>query len=80
MPTEPRLSIPVMYRVDDDFLARSAPGWLLRSRRLLSEACAIACAFEGWMTERIDLTLAQAAAALQSRATAFCLKRGCLEG
>jgi two-component system response regulator DctR len=46
---DPALGIPVVYLVDDEEVVRDALAWLLRSRRLLSEAFASAEAFEGWL-------------------------------
>ena len=43
---DPSLGIPVVYLVDDEEVVRDALAWLLRSRRLLSEAFASADAFE----------------------------------
>jgi two-component system response regulator DctR len=49
---DPRLSLPVVYLVDDEEVVRDALAWLLRSRRLLSEGFASADAFETWLTSR----------------------------
>jgi two-component system response regulator DctR len=46
---DPALGIPVVYLVDDEEVVRDALAWLLRSRRLLSEAYASAEAFEAWL-------------------------------
>ncbi|MBI5257105.1 MAG: response regulator transcription factor [Burkholderiales bacterium] len=46
------LGIPVVYLVDDEPVVRDALAWLLRSRRLLSEAFANADAFEAWLQTR----------------------------
>ncbi|HEY6134293.1 MAG TPA: response regulator [Rubrivivax sp.] len=46
---EPALGIPVVYLVDDEEVMRDALAWLLRSRRMLSEAFASAEAFEAWL-------------------------------
>ena len=43
---DPRLGLPMVYLVDDEAVIRDALAWLLRSRRLLSEAYASADAFE----------------------------------
>jgi two-component system, LuxR family, response regulator DctR len=42
----PPLGLPTVYLVDDEAVLRDAMAWLLRSRRLLSEAFASAEAFE----------------------------------
>lgn len=42
-------SLPVVYIVDDEEVVRDALAWLLRSRRLLSEAFASADAFAAWL-------------------------------
>src|SRR6188768_652275 len=42
----PPLGLPMVYLVDDEEVLRDAMAWLLRSRRLLSEAYASAEAFE----------------------------------
>ena len=57
-PQAARLGIPTVYLVDDEDVVRDALGWLLRSRRLLSEGFASAEAFlamldtrsKGWPT------------------------------
>ena len=41
-----QLGLPMVYLVDDEEVLRDAMAWLLRSRRLLSEAYASAEAFE----------------------------------
>ena len=46
MTLDPTLGIPVVYLVDDEDVVRDALAWLLRSRRLLSEAFASVEAFE----------------------------------
>ena len=43
------LGLPVVYLVDDEEVLRDAMAWLLRSRRLLSEAFASAEAFEAML-------------------------------
>ncbi len=50
-PFDARLGLPVVYLVDDEDVVRDALAWLLRSRRLLSEAFASAEAFEDWLAE-----------------------------
>ncbi len=47
--TAPALGLPVVYLVDDEDVVRDALAWLLRSRRLLSEAFASAEAFEAML-------------------------------
>ena len=46
---EPALGIPVVYLVDDEEVVRDALAWLLRSRRMLSEAFASAESFVAWL-------------------------------
>jgi two-component system response regulator DctR len=46
MALDPSLGIPVVYVVDDEDVVRDSFAWLLRSRRLLSEAFCSAEAFE----------------------------------
>ncbi len=41
----------MVYLVDDEDVVREALAWLLRSRRLLSQAFASADAFEAWLAE-----------------------------
>ncbi len=41
-----RLGLPMVYLVDDEDVVRDALAWLLRTRRLLSQGCASAEAFE----------------------------------
>jgi two-component system response regulator DctR len=48
--SSPAAGIPVVYLVDDEDVVRDALAWLLRSRRLLSEAYASADAFAEWLT------------------------------
>jgi two-component system, LuxR family, response regulator DctR len=43
------LGLPMVYLVDDESVLRDAMAWLLRSRRLLSEAFASAEAFEAML-------------------------------
>ncbi len=52
MALDPSLGIPVVYLVDDEDVVRDALAWLLRSRRLLSEAFASAEAFETFLSQR----------------------------
>mgnify|MGYP000163811455 CR=1 FL=1 len=52
-PLDPSLGLPVVYLVDDEDVVRDALGWLLRSRRLLSEGFASADAFWNWLTPRL---------------------------
>ena len=47
---DPSLGIPVVYLVDDEDVVRDALAWLLRSRRLLSEAFSGGEAFDAWLT------------------------------
>jgi len=54
-PISPPLGLPMVYLVDDEEVLRDAMAWLLRSRRLLSEAFASAEAFE----VMLDAALAQ---------------------
>jgi two-component system response regulator DctR len=49
---DPSLGLPVVYLVDDEDVVRDALAWLLRSRRLLSEAFASAEAFEDFLATR----------------------------
>jgi two-component system response regulator DctR len=49
---DPSLGIPTVYLVDDEEVVRDALAWLLRSRRLLSEAFASADAFEQHLAAR----------------------------
>ena len=51
----PVFGLPMVYLVDDEDVVRDALAWLLRSRRLLSEAYASAEAFEAMLTgQRAD--------------------------
>jgi two-component system, LuxR family, response regulator DctR len=52
MPLDPGLGIPVVYVVDDEDVVRDSFAWLLRSRRLLSEAFSSAEAFEAHLADR----------------------------
>ena len=49
--------IPMIYLVDDEDVVRDALGWLLRSRRLLSEGFSSAEAFEAMLDARPDRAL-----------------------
>ena len=49
--------IPMIYLVDDEDVVRDALGWLLRSRRLLSEGFASAEAFEAMLDARPERAL-----------------------
>jgi two-component system, LuxR family, response regulator DctR len=49
MALDPSLGIPVVYVVDDEDVVRDSFAWLLRSRRLLSEAFSSAEAFEAFV-------------------------------
>lgn len=51
-PLDPSLGLPVVYIVDDEDVVRDALAWLLRSRRLLSEAFDCAEAFESAALQR----------------------------
>lgn len=48
----PPLGLPMVYIVDDEEVLRTALAWLLRTRRLLSEAFASAEAFEAMLDSR----------------------------
>jgi len=48
-----RFGLPMVYLVDDEDVVRDALAWLLRSRRLLSEAHASAEAFETMLRQRL---------------------------
>ncbi|MFM7847312.1 MAG: response regulator transcription factor [Rubrivivax sp.] len=50
----PSSGLPVVYIVDDEDVVRDALGWLLRSRRVLSEGLASAEAFEAAVQQRAD--------------------------
>lgn len=52
MTFDSRLSLPVVYLVDDEEVVREALAWLLRSRRLLSESFASGEAFETFVASR----------------------------
>ena len=49
---DPTLGLPVVYLVDDEEVVRDALAWLLRSRRLLSEAYGSAETFEEFLASR----------------------------
>jgi two-component system response regulator DctR len=51
-PLDPSLGVPVVYLVDDEEVVRDALGWLLRSRRLLSEGFASGEAFLAFLDAR----------------------------
>jgi two-component system, LuxR family, response regulator DctR len=52
------LGLPIVYLVDDEDVVRDALGWLLRSRRLLSEGFASAEAFEAMLAAKPAAALA----------------------
>ena len=52
------LGLPIVYLVDDEDVVRDALGWLLRSRRLLSEGFASAEAFEAMLAGKSPQALA----------------------
>ena len=54
------LGLPMVYLVDDEDVVRDALAWLLRSRRLLSEAYPSAEAFETMLATRTAATAAKA--------------------
>lgn len=51
--SHPHLGLPMVYLVDDEDVVRDALGWLLRTRRLLSEGFSSAEAFEAMLNARI---------------------------
>ncbi len=53
------LGLPIVYLVDDEDVVRDALGWLLRSRRLLSEGFASAEAFEAMLAAKSPAALAE---------------------
>jgi two-component system response regulator DctR len=53
-PSSAPLGLPTVYLVDDEDVVREALAWLLRSRRLLSEAFASAEAFEAMLEQHLD--------------------------
>ena len=55
----PSLGLPIVYLVDDEDAVRDALGWLLRSRRLLSEGFASAEAFEAMLAAKSPAALAE---------------------
>ncbi|WP_298833680.1 response regulator [uncultured Piscinibacter sp.] len=57
-PAAPALGLPIVYLVDDEDVVRDALGWLLRSRRLLSEGFASAEAFEAMLEAKSPQSLA----------------------
>jgi two-component system, LuxR family, response regulator DctR len=50
---DPQLGLPTVYLVDDEDVVRDALAWLLRSRRLLSEAFGSGEAFDAMLSERL---------------------------
>jgi len=58
-PPSPSLGLPIVYLVDDEDVVRDALGWLLRSRRLLSEGFASAEAFEAMLGAKTPAALAE---------------------
>jgi two-component system response regulator DctR len=58
MNSEPVLGLPIVYLVDDEEVVRDALGWLLRSRRLLSEGFASGEAFEAMLAAKSAQALA----------------------
>ena len=52
MALDPTLGIPVVYVVDDEDVVRDSFAWLLRSRRLLSQAFSSAEGFEAFLAEQ----------------------------
>ncbi len=59
MSTTASLGLPIVYLVDDEDVVRDALGWLLRSRRLLSEGFASAEAFEAMLDAKSPAALAE---------------------
>jgi two-component system, LuxR family, response regulator DctR len=55
----PSLGLPIVYLVDDEDVVRDALGWLLRSRRLLSEGFASAEAFEAMLAAKSPAAMAE---------------------
>lgn len=53
------LGLPIVYLVDDEDVVRDALGWLLRSRRLLSEGFASAEAFEAMLAAKSPAAIAE---------------------
>ena len=52
---EAPLGLPLVHLVDDEAVVRDALGWLLRTRRLLSEPHPSGEAFEGWLDAHRDV-------------------------
>lgn len=50
---QPPLGLPMVYIVDDEQVLRDALAWLLRTRRLLSDAYASAEAFEAMLQQKV---------------------------
>lgn len=63
LPPSAPLGLPVVHIVDDEAAVRDALAWLLRTRRLLSQAHESAEAFEAWLVGHPD-ALASAPACL----------------
>ena len=59
MNTPAPLGLPIVYLVDDEDVVRDALGWLLRSRRLLSEGFASAEAFDAMLAAKSPAALAE---------------------
>jgi two-component system response regulator DctR len=59
MNTQASLGLPIVYLVDDEDVVRDALGWLLRSRRLLSEGFASAEAFEAMLAAKSPAAMAE---------------------
>lgn len=59
MNTPASLGLPIVYLVDDEDVVRDALGWLLRSRRLLSEGFASAEAFEAMLAAKSPAAMAE---------------------
>jgi len=59
MNTPVSLGLPIVYLVDDEDVVRDALGWLLRSRRLLSEGFASAEAFEAMLATKTPAAMAE---------------------
>lgn len=59
MNTPASLGLPIVYLVDDEDVVRDALGWLLRSRRLLSEGFASAEAFEAMLAAKSPTAMAE---------------------
>ncbi len=58
-PAATSLGLPIVYLVDDEDVVRDALGWLLRSRRLLSEGFPSAEAFEAMLAAKTPAALAE---------------------